>query len=123
MAGIWLNAPSMKTEVKSGGAIALVVSGIASAFALAACCALPILLAGIGLSPYWLIPVATVGTQFSTALTVLAVFSLAGATFIVLRSAKTCAPGDLCARLWFRVAIISAAMLGIGLLFLSKRYA
>ena len=113
----------MKTEVKSSGAIALVASGIASAFALAACCALPILLAGIGLSPYWLIPVATVGTQFSTALTVLAVVSLAGAAFIVSRSAKTCAPGDLCARPWFRVSIIAAAIVGTGLLILSKLYA
>lgn len=115
--------PGVKSEVRSSGAIVLVASGIASAFALAACCALPILLAGAGLSPYWLAPVATVGSQFSTALTVLAVLSLAGSAFLVLRSIKTCAPGALCARPWFRVSIVGAAIVGTGLLILSKLYA
>lgn len=113
----------MRTEAKSTGAIALVVSGMASAFALAACCALPLLLTGAGLSAYWLVPVANFGLQFTTALTALAVVSLAGAAFIVLRSAKTCAPGDLCARPWFRAGIVIAAVFGAGLLIASKLYA
>lgn len=113
----------MSAEAKSSGAIALVISGLASAFALAACCALPILLAGAGLSAYWLAPVAAFGLQFTTALTFLAVLSLAGAAFIVLRSAKTYAPVDLCARPWFRVVIVVAAIVGIILLIASKLYA
>ena len=80
------------------------------------------LLVGAGLSPYWLMPVAHVGMRFSTALTVLAVASLAGAAFIVLRSARTCAPGDLYARPWFRASIIVAATIGTGLFILSKMY-
>jgi mercuric ion transport protein len=113
----------MRNEAKSSGAIALAFSGIASSFALAACCALPILLAGAGLSAYWLEPFATFGLQFTAALTVLALLSLAGAAFIVLRSAKTCAPGDLCARPWFRAVIALAAVCGTILLIASKLYA
>ena len=113
----------MKTGVKSSGTIALAISGISSAFALSACCALPILLAGAGLTSYWLAPFGEVGSQFRTALTVLAVVSLAGAAYLGLRSAKTCQPGDLCARPWFRAAIVSAAAFGTALLIVSKLYA
>ena len=113
----------MKTETKSSGAIALAISGIASAFALAACCALPILLAGVGFTSYWLSPFGAVGSHFRTPLTALAAVSLAGSAFIVLRSAKTCQPGDLCARPWFRASIIAAAAFGTVLLVVSKLYA
>lgn len=113
----------MRTEVKSAGAIALVISGIASAFALAACCALPVLLVGAGVSAYWLAPAALLGSQFTTALTVLAVLSLGGAAAIALRSGKTCASDDLCARPWFRASIVTAAVFGTVLLIASKLYA
>lgn len=113
----------MKSEVKSGGTLALVAGGIASAFSLAACCALPILLAGAGFSTYWLAPVATLGLQYSTALTFFAVISLAGSAFIVFRTAKTCAPGELCARPWFRTSITAAVIVGTVLLISSKLYA
>ena len=112
----------MKSADRSNGAIALVVGGIASAFALSACCALPILLVGAGLSPYWLAPFATVGSQFSVPLTILAVACLAGSAFIVFRSVRTCEPGDLCARPWFRMSIALAAALGTVLLIVSKLY-
>ena len=113
----------MKTEAKSSGAIALAISGIASAFALSACCALPILLAGAGFTTLWLAPFGAAGSQFRAPLTVLAAVSLAGAAFIVSRSAKTCQPGDLCARPWFRAAIAAAAVFGAVLLIMSKLYA
>lgn len=113
----------MRPQTRSGGAVVLVVSGLASAFALAACCAVPILLAGAGLSAYWLVPVATFGTQFAAILTGIAIVSLAGAAFIVLLSARTCAPGDLCARPWFRVTIVITAIVGAALLVTSKLYA
>ena len=113
----------MKSEAKSSGAIALAISGIASAFALSACCALPILLAGAGLTSYWLAPFGEAGSQFRTPLTVLAVVSLAGAAYVGLRSAKTCQPGDLCARPWLRAAIVAAVAFGTVLLIASKHYA
>lgn len=113
----------MKSEAKSSGAITLAISGIASAFALAACCALPILLAGAGFTTYWLAPFGAAGSHFSTPLTVFAAVSLAGSAYIVLRSATTCQPGDLCARPWFRWSILAAAAFGIVLLFVSKLYA
>ena len=113
----------MKTEAKSSGAIALAISGIASAFAFSACCALPILLAGAGFTTYWLAPFGAAGSHFRTPLTILAALCLAGSTFIVLRSAKTCQPGDLYARSWLRGSILAAAAFGIMLLIVSKLYA
>jgi mercuric ion transport protein len=113
----------MKTEAKSSGAIVLAISGIASAFALSACCALPILLAGAGFTTYWLAPFGAAGSHFRTPLNILAVLFLAASAFIVLRSAKTCRPGDLCARPWFRRLILAAAAFGTALLILSKLYA
>ena len=113
----------MRSELKSTGAAALVTGGIAAAFALAACCALPMLLGGAGLSPYWLAPAAEVGERLGDCLAVASVLALAGAVYVVIRAPKTCAPGALCARPWFRVTIIALAVVGAVLLALSKIYA
>ena len=113
----------MRSEVKSTGAVALVASGIGAAFALAACCALPMLLVGAGLSPYWLAPAAQVGERLGDCLVVVSILALAGAVFVVVRAPKTCAPGDLCARPWFRASIIALAVIGAALLVASKVYA
>ena len=112
----------MNDNAKSVGALALVTSGIGAAFALAACCALPILLTGVGLSVYWLAPVAEIGERFNVVLTVLAVFALGGAVVTVLRASKTCSPGDLCSRPIFRAGVIVLACIGVVLLVLSKTY-
>jgi mercuric ion transport protein len=113
----------MSPQAKSGGAIALVASGIAASAALAACCALPILLAGVGLSAYWLQPVAAAVGPFGDILTGLAVLALAGSVVVVVRAGRTCEPGDLCVRPAFRWSIIAAAILGAVLLVVSKIYA
>ena len=113
----------MSSQAKSGGAIALVASGIAASAALAACCAFPVLLAGAGLSAYWLQPVAAFAEPHSFILNALAVLALIGSVALVIRAGRTCEPGDLCARPLFRWSIIAAALLGAVLLVLSKVYA
>ena len=105
------------------GALALVSGGVGAAFALAACCALPMLLMGAGLGVYWLAPVAAFGERFSAILTAIAVLALLGGVATGLRAAKTCGPGDLCARPSFRVGIIVLACIGAVLFVLSKIYA
>lgn len=113
----------MKAQVKSSGAAALVASGIAAAFAVASCCALPVLFAGAGLSAYWLMPVAAFADPHRGLLTTLAVLALIGSIVVVLRARRTCSPGDLCAQPAFRVAIVTTAIVGVVLLVLSQLYA
>jgi mercuric ion transport protein len=112
----------MDSRFKTSGAVALAAGGIGAAFALAACCAIPIILAGFGLTAYWLAPVAAWGEWLGDCLTVASLVGLAGAIFIVIRAPKTCAPGALCARPWFRVTILVSAAIGAILLVLSKVY-
>lgn len=113
----------MSSQAKSSGAIALATSGIAASAALAACCALPVLLSGAGLSVYWLQSVARFAEPNSFVLNLIAVAALAGSVVLVVRSGGACEPGDLCARPMFRWSIIAAAVLGAVLLTLSKIYA
>jgi len=113
----------MNDGLKSTAAIALVGGGIASAFALAACCAVPILLAGIGIGAAGLAPIVAATQPHSTLITALSVLGLAGGAGVVARAPKHCDPGSVCARPWFRWSIIAAAVVGGALLVLSKIYA
>jgi len=113
----------MRNGVKSTGAIALVTSGFATAFALAACCAIPIFLAGVGISANWLAPIVAVSQPHASLLTAVSFAALIASVIIVVRAPKHCEPGSLCARPAFRWTIIGAAALGAILLVLSKIYA
>lgn len=113
----------MRDKVKSGGAIALAGSGVTAAFALAACCAIPIMLAALGIGAAWLVPVVSATMPYTGLLTIFSVAALAGGVFLVLRAGQTCRPGDLCARPAFRWTVIVVAAIGAVLLILSKIYA
>jgi mercuric ion transport protein len=113
----------MSPQSKSGSAIALVASGVAASAALAACCAFPVLLAGIGLSAYWLEPVAAFAEPNSLILNAIALLALIGSVVLVIRAGRTCKPSDSCARPLFRWSIIVAATVGAVLLVLAKLYA
>ena len=113
----------MNDGIKSTGAVALAGGGIAAAFALASCCAIPLFLATAGLSAGWLLPIVSASQPHSGALTALSAVALLGSVGLVARSLKSCAPGSVCARLSFRRAIVVAAVIGAILLALSKLYA
>lgn len=113
----------MRDDVKSTGAVALVTGGIATAFCLAACCAIPILLAGVGIGTAWLTPVVSASQPHVGILTAVSVVALIGSVVIVWRAPKHCQPGSLCARPAFRWAVTVAALIGAVLLVLSKIYA
>lgn len=105
------------------GAAGLASAGLAAAFGLAACCALPIILTGIGLGTAWLAWPSSVADPLRIYLTPLAAISLAGAAFLVLRNPASCAPGDLCARPVTRVILGLLVIVGAILLYLSTQYA
>jgi mercuric ion transport protein len=113
----------MKSEVKTTSAVALVSGGLATAFALAACCAIPILLAGVGVGTGWLGPLVAVSQPYANILTAISVVALLASMAIVIRAPKHCEPGSLCARPAFRWSIIALALAGAVLLILSKMYA
>lgn len=113
----------MNDQTKSTGAVTLAVGGVASAFALAACCAVPALLAGVGLGAVWLQPIVSISQPHAQILTVVSAAALIGSVALVIRSSRQCAPGSVCARPWFRRAIIVAAAVGAVLLVASKLYA
>ena len=113
----------MKDEIKTTGAVTLVFSGIATAFGLAACCAIPFLLAGIGIGAAgWLAPIVSASQPYATVLTIFSLAALVGSVVIVWRAPRHCQPSSICARPAFRWAVTGAATIGVILLVLSKIY-
>ena len=105
------------------GAAGLASAGLATSFGLAACCALPILLAGAGIGTAWLAGPSSIADPIRGYLTPVAAIALCGAAFLVLRSPKSCAPGDLCARPVARVVLGALVVIGAILFYLSTQYA
>ena len=113
----------MDDGAKASGAVALAAGGIASAFALAACCAIPFFLASVGFGTAWLAPLVSVSQPHATALTLASLIALIGSVVLVWRASTTCAPGSICARPVFRCTVTGVAGIGFILLILSKVYA
>lgn len=110
----------MNDGLKSTGAIALVAGGIASAFALATCCALPVLFGSAALT---FAPLALATEPHSQLLTAVSAVGLVGSVGVAARAPRYCRPNAVCGRLWFRWSIIVAAALGAVLLVVAKAYA
>jgi mercuric ion transport protein len=110
----------MNDGIKFAGAITLVASGIASAFALATCCAFPILLGSAAMA---FAPIAVASEPHSQLLTAISAIGLVGSVGVAARAPRHCKPNAVCARPWFRWSIIAAAVLGAVLLETAKYYA
>lgn len=109
----------MSTSRQATGITALAAGGLASAFAVASCCALPIIFAALGLGAFWFAPVGAAAMPYDGPLTALAAAGLLLSVVFVVRTSRTCAPGDLCGRPVFRWSIIGMALAGALLLVLS----
>lgn len=108
---------------KSTGVVALVSGGFASAFCLAACCALPVLLVGTGMGTAWLAPLVSFSQPHTGVLTTFSLVALVGSVGLVWHRSTRCDPGSLCATPAFRWTVTSAAVIGLILLALAKIYA
>ena len=113
----------MNEGKKSTGAIALATGGVASAFGLAACCAIPFFLASAGIGSAWLAPVVSVTEPHAGVLTAFSLVTLIGSVVLVWRGSGRCEPGSLRASPAFKWAITGAAAAGLVMLVLSKIYA
>ena len=107
---------STSTAGRAIGAGALAVGGLSATLAAAACCALPVVLATLGIAGgTWMLDIAVVAGPWQRDL----LWGGAAAPVLALvvtgpRGAPGCAEG-LCAKAGFRVPLIGLVMLGGGL--------
>jgi len=98
---------------------------VAAAFGAAACCALPILLAGAGLGTAWLGAIASITSPYRSLLITVAAVSLAiGAVLLwrQQRAARVCPPGGACASPATRLLTLIGLLAGLVLLWLAYLY-
>ena len=119
--------PSVSTAASRSrgmGAVLLTLAGIGSAFAVASCCALPILFAAAGLGAAWLGGIAEMAAPYRVPLIALSATSLAGGGAVLWRQriSAYCAAGAVCARPAVRGATAVMLLLGVVLLYLGYAY-
>ncbi|MBS3928289.1 MAG: mercuric reductase [Sphingomonadales bacterium] len=114
---------SDKNERRS--ALVLIVGGVASAFGVAACCALPILLATAGIGTAWLTGIAMVSLPYRNTLMIVSLVSLlvsAGLLWRIQRGAGRCGPGAVRTPKWLRLSLLAGLLIGAGLLVAGYMY-
>ena len=103
----------------------LTVAGLAAAFGVAACCALPLLLISLGLSTAWLGVVASFAEPNREVLLVFAALALAGGAFFLWRQqrhAARCGPDGDCTPPAVRVLTLVGLLIGVVLLIAGYLY-
>jgi mercuric ion transport protein len=107
------------------GAASLVLGGIAAAFGVAACCALPIGLAALGFGAAWLGGIGAAAAPYRTPLLITAALSLAAGAALLLRqqrAAARCGPEGVCTPAAMRLVTFAGLVLGAVLLWLGYSY-
>ena len=120
----------MKPATSSGkggtgtGAVLLTLGGLAAAFGAASCCALPMLLAGLGAGTLWLGNIAAFAGPHRTLLLALAAVCLAGGGLLFWRQSRpgACSPDAICARPAARALTLVGLVGGVVLLYLGYTY-
>ncbi len=108
------------------GAAWLTLGGLAAAFGLASCCALPLFLATLGLSAAWLTGVALLSETHRGVLMVIGATGLVGGAVLLWRGwrvAATCAPRGQRPSGWARVVTLVGLVIGVALLWAGYVYA
>lgn len=118
--------PSPEVRTASPAPMLLAAGGLAAAFGAAACCGLPLLLAGAGLGTAWLGGVGLFAAPHRTLLLGLAALLLVGGAAALWRqhrAAQACRVDGVCARPGVRLMTVAGLILGSGLLVLGYLYA
>ena len=118
-----IKAPATAPPPGGTAATLLTFSGLAAAFGAASCCALPLLLASLGLGTVWLGGIALLAAPHRGVLLAAAAVCLAGGAALLWRQrgAAACALGTGCARP--AVLGVNAAGLLLGSVLLALGYA
>lgn len=101
------------------GAMLLTVGGMASAFGVAACCALPILFATAGIGTAWLTGIATISAPYRSALMIVSLISLLASAALLWRiqqNAARCGDDVVCTPTWLRLGLLVGVLIGASLL-------
>ncbi len=118
-------SPTAARPPRGTGAVLLTMGGLAAAFGVASCCALPFLLATIGLGTAWLGGIALLAAPHRGVLLAAAAVCLAGGAvrFWRQRTAVVCAPGGVCSHPAIRSLTLVGLLAGLVLLYLGYAYA
>lgn len=104
---------------KGIGTATLTLAGIAAAFGVASCCALPIVLASAGLGAAWLGGIAVVAAPYRSPLLLIGALCLIAGTMLLVRqqlTAARCGPAGICTPRWMRIVTLAGLLLGALLL-------
>jgi mercuric ion transport protein len=110
-------------SARETGAMLLAAGGLVAAFGAASCCALPLLLGGLGLGSVWLGSLALLAGPYQSILLLASLAFLAAGGAILWRQralARACAPGAACGRPI--VATLATGALSIGAVLLVLGY-
>ena len=110
----------------ASGSALLTLGGLAAAFGLAACCALPLLLVSLGLGTAWLGRIASVAAPIRSLLLVFAAIALVGGAILLWRQqryAATCGPNGVCTPPALRALTLVGLIAGVVLLIAGYYYA
>jgi mercuric ion transport protein len=111
---------------KASGSALLTLGGLAAAFGVAACCALPLFLVSLGLGTAWLGGIASLAAPIRSLLLVFAALALAGGAMLLWRQqrhAATCGPNGVCTPPAVRVLTLVGLIVGGVLLIAGYLYA
>ena len=114
----------VQTMVPVGGSL-LTFGGMAAAFSVASCCALPLLLTSFGLGTAWLTGLAMAAVPYRNVLLAASAIALLGGAVLLWRqhrAAATCAPGGKCTPPIVRVLNLLGLLIGVSLLWAGYRY-
>ncbi|WP_299110078.1 mercuric reductase [uncultured Bradyrhizobium sp.] len=107
------------------GALLLAFGAIVSAFGVASCCALPILLTTAGVSVGWLVGIAVAAAPYRAPLLGLSALCLVGGAIMLWRQqrvAMTCGSDSACAPPALRAMVLVGLAVGAILLWLGYSY-
>jgi len=118
-------SPAQRPANRSSGVL-FAVGALAAGFGLASCCALPLLLATLGVSAAWLNGVALLAAPHRAILLAVGTLCLlAGAALLwrQQRVAASCGPDSVCAPPALRAITFVGLLLGAALLWVGYAYA
>lgn len=108
-----------RLAAKAAGAGLLTLGGLAAAFGVAACCALPLLFISLGLGTAWLGGIASIAAPNRTLLLAFGALALTGGVILLWRQqrqATNCRPDRVWTPLAVRVLTLVGLMVGVALL-------
>jgi mercuric ion transport protein len=108
------------------GAVLFTLGGLAAAFGVASCCALPLLLTSIGVSTAWLGGAALLAAPHRGVLLSIGALCLTGGAALLWRqqqTAATCGPDGACTPPAVRILTLVGLLVGAGLLWAGYTYA